>query len=88
MTVADTPDKDSEHKTVTITVDGEPVAGVPKRTAPNAILQLADIDPGTHYLVRIRGRHQEPFNDSGDEEITVRERETFVSVSTGPTPIA
>jgi hypothetical protein len=77
---------DTHTKTVTITLDTEPLAGVPKHTTPNAILRLAGIDPATHYLVRIEGRHQEPFDGHGDEEITVHERETFVSVSTGPTP--
>ncbi|WP_329245508.1 hypothetical protein OIE43_21045 [Streptomyces pseudovenezuelae] len=81
----DTQHKDPVHKTVTVTVDGELVAGVPRRTTPNEILRLAGIDPATHYLVRINGRHQEPFNGEGDKEIAVHERETFVSVSTGPT---
>ncbi|MDX3637135.1 MULTISPECIES: hypothetical protein [Streptomyces] len=78
--------KDPAHKTVTVTVDGEPVEGVPRHTTPNEILRLAGIDPATHYLVRVNGRHQEPFNGQGDRQITVHERETFVSVSTGPTP--
>lgn len=87
MTTADTQHQETRHKTVTVTVDGEPVE-VPKRTTPNAILGLAGIDAGTHYLVRITGRHQHSFAGRGEEEISVHERETFVSVSTGPTPTA
>lgn len=81
MTTADT-----HTKTVTITLDTEPLAGVPQHTTPNAILRLADIDPATHYLMRVDGRHQESFEGKGDEPITVHEHETFVSLSTGPTP--
>ncbi|MGW1713856.1 hypothetical protein [Streptomyces sp. NPDC002156] len=86
MTTTDTRHADAAHKTVTVIVDEELVSGVPRHTTPNAILQLAGIDPTTHYLVRVKGRHRESFKDQGDQEITVHERETFVSVFTGPTP--
>ena len=84
---ADNHSNNTEGKTVAVMVDGEQVE-VPKRTTPNAILGLAGIGTGKHYLVRITGRHQHSFAGRGDEEITVHERETFVSVSTGPTPTA
>ncbi|MFG3292326.1 hypothetical protein ACGF3G_26405 [Streptomyces sp. NPDC048179] len=80
------PVADAAPKTVTITVDREPVSGVPLHTTPNAILQLAGIDPASHYLVKIDGRHQEPFEGRGEEPISVHEHEKFVSLSTGPTP--
>jgi hypothetical protein len=91
MTTADSITEDEKHPdrhTVTVTVDNEPVAGVAKHTTPNAILALAGIAPATHYLVRIKGRHQESFSGHGEQEITVHQDETFVSVSTGPTPTA
>ncbi|WP_275558260.1 hypothetical protein [Streptomyces sp. 5-6(2022)] len=81
MTTADTP-----TKTVTITMDKEPLTGVPRNTTPNGILRLAGIDPASHYLVKITGRHQESFEGRGEEQITVHEHEKFVSLSTGPTP--
>ncbi|MFE9682685.1 hypothetical protein [Streptomyces sp. NPDC006285] len=86
MTVAETRHEGAAHKTVTVIVDEEPVSGVPRHTTPNEILQLAGIDSATHYLVRVKGRRRDSFKDQGDEEITVHERETFVSVFTGPTP--
>ncbi|MEU1338919.1 hypothetical protein [Streptomyces sp. NPDC005827] len=86
MTTADTQHVGAAHKTVTVIVDEEPVPGVPQHTTPNEILQLAGIDPATHYLVLVNGRHRESFKDQGDKDITVHERETFVSVFTGPTP--
>ncbi|MGW4162252.1 hypothetical protein [Streptomyces sp. NPDC004788] len=87
MTTADIQHEKTRDKTVVVTVDGEPVE-VPKRTTPNTILALAGIDAATHYLVRITGRHQHSYAGHGEEEITVHEQETFVSVSTGPTPTA
>lgn len=87
MTTADIQHEKAGGKTVTVVVDGEPVE-VPKHTTPNAVLGVAGIDAATHYLVRITGRHQHSFAGCGEEEITVHERETFVSVSTGPTPTA
>jgi len=87
MTTADIKQQETGGKTVTVTVDGEPVE-VPKRTTPNVVLGMAGIDATTHYLVRITGRHQHSFAGRGEEEIIVHERETFVSVSTDPTPTA
>ncbi|MFF9364529.1 hypothetical protein [Streptomyces griseoluteus] len=87
MTTADIQHEETGGKTVTVMVDGEPVE-VPKHTTPDAVLGLAGIDVATHYLVRITGRQQHTFAGRGQEEITVHERETFVSVSTGPTPTA
>jgi hypothetical protein len=75
--------QETSGKTVTVTVDGEPVE-VPKHTTPDAVLGLAGIDAGTHYLVRITGRHQHSFTGRGEEGIAVHEGETLVSVSTSP----
>ena len=81
MTTADT-----HTKTVTITVDNEPLRGVPSHTTPDAILGLARIDAATHYLVHVHGRRQDSYQGKGHEPITVHEHEVFVSLSTGPTP--
>ncbi|MEU6242791.1 hypothetical protein [Streptomyces sp. NPDC047024] len=63
IATADTQHEKTSDKTVT--VDGELVE-VPKRTTPNAVLALAGIDAGTHYLVRIAGRHQHSFAGRGE----------------------
>ncbi|MEU6653333.1 hypothetical protein ABZ904_28835 [Streptomyces sp. NPDC046900] len=72
--------------TVTIEVDNEPLPGVPQHTTPNEILRLDGIDPATHYLERVEGRHLKSFKDKGDEPITVHPDQKFVSLFTGPTP--
>ncbi|MGW7201193.1 hypothetical protein [Streptomyces chryseus] len=47
---ADNQSKDTEGKTVKVTVDGEAVE-VPKGTTPDTILSLAGIEVATYYLV-------------------------------------
>ncbi|MER6421923.1 hypothetical protein [Streptomyces sp. NPDC001137] len=88
MATTETRHGGAAHKTVTVILDEEQVSGVPQHTAPNEILQLAGIDPATHYLERVNGRHRESFKDEGDKDITAYEREKFVSVFTGPTPVS
>lgn len=73
-------------RSITFTVDGEPVTTTEEHLTPNQILDLAGIDPATNYLVKVEGRHQESYQGHGDEPIRVHEHEVFVSVSTGPTP--
>lgn len=79
---------EARTRTVTIVLDRKQLTGVPEHTTPDAILGLGGIDPATHYLVRVEGRHQESFQGKGAEPITVHEGETFVSVSCGPTPVS
>jgi hypothetical protein len=71
-----------------ITVDGRPFTLDQPETTPNQILELAGLDPTAHYLVRVEGRHQESYEGRGDDPIRVHPGETFVSVSTGPTPVS
>jgi hypothetical protein len=71
---------------ITFTVDGEPITIRMERITPNEILTKAGIDPATHYLVEIKGRHQTSYQGRGDTEIRVHDGDKFVSVSTGPTP--
>ncbi|MER6442187.1 hypothetical protein ABT275_38520 [Streptomyces sp. NPDC001185] len=72
--------------TVTLEVDNEPLPGVPQHTTPNEILRLDGIDPATHYLEQVQGRHHISYKGKGDEPITVHQGEKFVSLFTGPTP--
>lgn len=73
-------------KNVTIDVDGEDVTVPDRDVTPNEILALAGLDPATHYLVLIKGKHQQPFKGLGDQPISIHKGEKFVSLSTGPTP--
>jgi hypothetical protein len=77
---------DRPRRKITLTVDGERVTTHEDLLTPNQILTLAQVDPTSHYLVEIKGRHQTSYQDRGDEQIRVHDGDVFVSVSTGPTP--
>jgi hypothetical protein len=81
-----TDDNDKKPKKVTIILDEEELIVPDADTTPNSILQLAGLDTATHYLVEIKGRKQISYQGKGDEPIKVKDGETFVSLSTGPTP--
>ena len=51
------------------------------------ILKNAGLDPATHYLIEIRGQHQVPHQDV-NEVIHIHEKEKFISVFSGPTPVS
>jgi len=69
-------------------VDGEELETSDRELTPRQILAIAEIDPATHYLVQIQGRHQIPYQDKPDEPIHMHEGLKFISVSTGPTPVS
>jgi hypothetical protein len=79
-------DDEKKPKKVTIVLDDEKLVLPDRDTTPNSILRLADLDPSTHYLVEIKGRHQVSYQGKGDEQIRVNDGDTFISLSTGPTP--
>jgi hypothetical protein len=82
--VKDNPKK--PEKTVTIEVDEIPVV-TPKDTTPREVLIAAGKDPAKRQLVRVQGKHQEPFPDP-DQVIHVHEGEQFVTTSTGNTTVS
>ena len=75
-----------QQKTVTINLDGEPLELLDRDTTPNEILLAANLDPATHYLVKLQGKHQESYQGRGEETVKVHNHERFISLSTGPTP--
>lgn len=74
------------EKEVEILFDGEPLRLPKAGTTPNEILVVAGLDPATNYLVLIQGRHQVSYQGKGDEPIHVHKNESFIALSTGPTP--
>ena len=46
------------------------------------------IDPDTHYLKLIGGKHQESYKDKPNEPIHMHKGMTFISIATGPTPVS
>ena len=78
--------KEKPTKTVQVEVDEIPVI-TPKETTPRAVLDAAGRDPAARQLVRVKGKHQEPFPDP-DQHIKVHEGEQFITTSTGTTPVS
>ena len=72
----------------TITVDGEELTVTEHRLTPRTIMERVDIDPATHYLVIIEGRHRESLEGKNDQLIQIHEKLTLVSVFTGETPVS
>lgn len=87
-----TPDAQRQDKrhphAVTFTVDDEAVTTEDRDLTPVEIMALAGVDPATHYLVKVEGRHQVSYEATPDEPIKVHNNEVFVTVSTGPTPVS
>ena len=86
----ETAERHDEHAphTVTFTVDDEDVTTEGRTLTPVEIMTLAGVDPATHYLVEIKGRHQTSYQDKPNQEIKVHPGDKFVTVSTGPTPVS
>jgi hypothetical protein len=74
------------QKSVTIDLDGEDLTVPDRDITPDEILTIAGLEPATHYLVRLRGKHQESLQGAGEVPLKVHEGEKFLSLSTGPTP--
>jgi hypothetical protein len=73
------------------TVDDEPQETTEKVLTPRQIMAQAKpkpIDPDTHYLVQIQGKHQVSYEGKPDEEIHMHEKMRFVSIALGPTPVS
>lgn len=70
------------------TVDDESQETQEHELTPNQILTYAGLDPGTHYLVEIKGATKESFQGKGEVELHMHETMVFVSVFTGPTPVS
>ena len=72
-------------------VDDEPQQTTEKVLTPRQIMERAKpnrIDPATHYLVQIVGKHQESYEGKPDVEIHLHEKMRFVSIATGDTPVS
>ena len=70
------------------TVDGQPFGTSEHSLTPRQIMSLAGIDADTHYLTLVEGRHQVSYKGTTDDPIHMHEHMTFISTSTGPTPVS
>jgi hypothetical protein len=68
-------------------VDGEPQFTTEHTLTAAQILNLVGLDPATHFLVELRGNHQVEHRDP-NEEIHIHEKQKFITVFTGETPVS
>lgn len=71
----------------TFFVDTETLTTTEKSLSVKEILEKAELDPATHYLIELRGDHQIDHKDL-TEEVKIHEGEKFISVFTGETPVS
>jgi hypothetical protein len=74
--------------TFNYTVDDEQQSTTAHTLTATQILTNAGIDPTNHYLVQIEGNHRVSYKDEPNKEIHMHEHMTFISISTGPTPVS
>jgi hypothetical protein len=86
VTLTDESSAHTQHHTVIVSIDDNPVP-TPMKTTPRALLLAAGLDPATRKLARVDGRQHEKFEDL-DQAITVHEDEAFITVRVGPTPVS
>jgi len=75
-------------KQFVISVDGEAYEAPKATMTANEILMLASLATDKHYLVEIKGKHQDSYEGQGDKGIHLHEGSKFISVFTGATPVA
>ena len=69
-------------------VDTEQLTTDQKVLTPVQIMTMAGVDPATHYLVQLKGQHQESYQGKPQEQIHMHPKMKFITVSTGPTPVS
>jgi hypothetical protein len=74
--------------TFQFTVDGESYSTTEHILTPIQIMQLAGIDPVTHYLVQLIGQNQESFQDEPNKEIHMHQHMRFIAIPTGPATVS
>lgn len=81
--------QDRKHpKTIPITIDGEPYTVEDRAQTPNELMALAVPNPAEHYLVQIKNKKRDSFQERGDEEIRLHKDDVFVTVFTGATTVS
>lgn len=74
-------------KEIEYTVDGVGQETTMAVQTVRQILDRAGLDPANHYLVELRGKEQVDHKDL-EEPIHLHEKEEFISVFTGATPLS
>ena len=68
-------------------VDEEPQTTADAVLTVGEILTKVGLDPTTHFLIELRGNERIEHRDQ-NEKVRIHEKERFISVFTGPTPVS
>jgi hypothetical protein len=83
------PDSDaSDGHEIHYVVNDEPQVTREKELTPIQIMERAKIDPNQNYLVRIKGRERESFQDHPTTPIAIHPNDKFITIFTGPVPVS
>ena len=74
--------------TFQFTVDGESFSTTENTLTPVQILEIAGINPDTHYLVQIRGNQQFSYKDEPNTPINISQNAKFIALFTGETTVS
>lgn len=74
--------------TITYTVDGDMQTTTEHKLTPRQILVNAHLDPSERYLLEIKGKHKESFQDRMDELIPIHEHQKFITAFVGAVPVS
>ena len=80
-------DQHPQNHVIHYFVDDEEQTTTAHRLTVEQILKNAGLDPSTHYLIELEGHHQVQHQNLG-EEIRIHEKQKFISVFNGPTPVS
>jgi hypothetical protein len=76
------------HK-IEFSIDGDPYSTTEKTlTARQLLSEFSKLDPASHYLIQVEGRHQESYADHPDDPIHLHPKQKFITAASGPTPVS
>jgi hypothetical protein len=87
MSTMDTQNTEHAVRFITYFLDNEPQKTTEATLTVGQILKNGGLDPNTHYLIELRGHQQIEYRNI-DQSIEVHEKEKFISVFHGPTPLS
>ena len=83
-----TPEPHGSQHEITFFVDDEPITTSEKSATARHIIELAKLDPSTHYLIQIEGQHQVSYKDKPNEVIPLHPKQRFITRFCGPVPVS
>lgn len=78
----------SSQPGVTFTIDGVEYTLEDRRQTARALLVLAGLDSGDHDLARVTGQGEVEHRLHDEDEIQLVPGGRYISIFTGPTPVA